>query len=138
MVYLALAGIWTGLVTLVMFVWSVNSGRVFSEAQSMTFVTLILVEFFNAFNCRSFDHSLFKIGVFSNKWLILAVFWELVLLNVIIYVPALQGPFNTHSLTLQDWGLAIGAASTIFIAFEFAKLVGNLRRRKKSEEPVLG
>ena len=138
MVYLALAGIWTGLVTLVMFVWSVNSGRVFSEAQSMTFVTLILVEFFNAFNCRSFDHSLFKIGVFSNKWLILAVFWELVLLNVIIYVPALQGPFNTHSLTLQDWGLAIGAASTIFIAFEFAKLVGNLRRRKKSEEPVPG
>jgi len=129
--YLGLAGIWTGAVTLGMFVWSTHSGREFSEAQSMTFVTLILIEFFNAFNCRSFEHSLFKVGIFSNKWLVLAVFWELVLLNVIIYVPALQGPFNTHSLTLEDWAISVGAASTIFIAFEIAKLIANLTRGKK-------
>jgi Ca2+-transporting ATPase len=131
LVYMALAGIWTGAVTLGIFVWSVNSGRPFSEAQSMCFVTLILIEFFNAFNCRSFEHSLFKIGIWSNKWLLLAVLWELILLCLIIYVPALQGPFNTHSLTLEDWGIAVGAAATIFIAFEIAKLVGNLARPKK-------
>jgi Ca2+-transporting ATPase len=130
--YLILAGIWTGAVTLGMFVWSVNSGRPFSEAQSMCFVTLILIEFFNAFNCRSFDHSLFKIGIFSNKWLVLAILWELILLNIIIYVPALQEPFNTHALTLEDWALAVGAASTIFFAFEIAKIFENKTWKKKS------
>ena len=130
-IYLTLAGVWTGAVTLGMFIWATHSGRPFSEAQSMTFVTLILVEFFNAFNCRSFDHSLFKIGIFSNKWLILAILWELVLLNVIIYVPALQEPFNTHSLTLEDWAIAVGAASTIFFAFEIAKVFENAYWRKK-------
>ena len=130
--YLILAGIWTGAVTLGMFVWSVNSGRPFSEAQSMCFVTLILIEFFNAFNCRSFDHSLFKIGIFSNKWLVLAILWELILLNIIIYVPALQEPFNTHALTLEDWALAVGAASTIFFAFEIAKIFENKTWKKKN------
>jgi len=134
LIYLTLAGVWTGAVTLGMFVWSVHSGRPFSEAQSMTFVTLILVEFFNAFNCRSFDRSLFKIGIFTNKWLVLAVLWELVLLNVIIYVPALQGPFNTHALTLEDWALSVGAASTIFVAFEIAKVFENTYWKKRPSE----
>ena len=131
MIYLILAGVWTGAVTLGMFIWSTHSGRPFSEAQSMTFVTLILIEFFNAFNCRSFDHSLFKIGIFSNRWLVLAILWELVLLNLIIYVPALQGPFNTHSLTLEDWAIAVGSASTILIAFEIAKVFENRGNRSR-------
>ncbi len=121
--YLVTAGVWTAAVTLGMFVWSVNSGRAFAEAQSMTFVTLILLEFFNAFNCRSLEQSLFKVGITSNKWLLLAIFWELILLLLIIYVPALQGPFKTHPLTREDWVITAGAAVTIFIAFEIVKFV---------------
>jgi Ca2+-transporting ATPase len=132
LIYLILAGVWTGVVTLGMFLWSTHSGRPFEEAQSMTFVTLILLEFFNAFNCRSFDHSLFKIGLFSNKWLVLAILWELILLNLIIYVPVLQGPFNTHSLTLEDWAIAVGASATIFVAFEIAKVFENRSWKRKS------
>jgi Ca2+-transporting ATPase len=130
LIYLILAGLWTAAVTLGMFVWATNSGRPAEEVQSMTFVTLILVEFFNAFNCRSFDHSIFKIGIFSNKWLVLAILWELILLAVIIYVPALQGPFHTHSLTLEDWAIALGASSTILIAFEIAKIFENKSWKK--------
>lgn len=131
--YLVIAGIWTAAVTLGIFVWSVNYGRDFAEAQSMTFVTLILVEFFNAFNCRSLEQSLFKVGITSNKWLLLAIFWELVLLMVIIYVPALQEPFKTHSLTLVDWAITIGAAATIFVAFEIVKVFQRLVKSRKQQ-----
>lgn len=134
--YLVLAGIWTGAVTLGMFVWSTHSGREFGEAQSMTFVTLILVEFFNALNCRSLEYSFFKVGPFRNKWLLLAIFWELVLLSVIIYVPALQGPFNTHSLSLVDWGLALGASATIFVAFEIVKAFQLIMKRRKVSSTI--
>ncbi len=127
--YMALAGVWTGAVTLGIFIWATHSGRSFLEAQSITFVTLILIEFFNAFNCRSMTRSLFQVGVTSNKWLLLAVAWEIALLAVIVYVPALQGPFKTYSLTLQDWAIAIASSSTIFLVFELVKMVAAIRAR---------
>jgi Ca2+-transporting ATPase len=122
--YLAGAGIWTALVSLAVFLWALNSGRSFIEAQSMCFVTLILVQFFNAFNCRSLEYSLFKIGVATNKWLLLAIAWECVLLGFVIYLPILQGPFHTYALTLADWAVALFSASTIFIIAELYKLIG--------------
>ena len=122
--YLAGAGVWTALVSLAVFLWALNSGRTFIEAQSMCFVTLILLQFFNAFNCRSLEYSLFKIGVATNKWLLLAIAWECVLLGFVIYLPILQGPFHTYALTFTDWAIAIFSALTIFIVAEIYKLIG--------------
>jgi Ca2+-transporting ATPase len=121
--YLAGAGIWTAIVALVVFLWALSSGRDHSEAQTICFVTLILVQFFNAFNCRSSEHSLFKIGITTNKWLLLAIAWECVMLGLVVYLPILQGPFNTYSLSLTDWLIAILSASTIFIVAEIYKLI---------------
>jgi Ca2+-transporting ATPase len=121
--YLAGAGIWTALVTLGVFLWAIDSGKSFLEAQSMCFVTLILIEFFNAFNCRSLEHSLFRVGPFTNKWLLLAIGWECIILSLVVYLPVLQGPFNTFALTWTDWVIAILSASTIFIVAEIYKLI---------------
>src|SRR4030042_1024277 len=132
--YMAGTGIWTAAVTLGVFLWAVNSGKAFLEAQSMCFVTLILIEFFNAFNCRSLEYSLFKIGPFTNKWLLLAIFWECILLCLVVYLPVLQGPFHTFALTSTDWVIAILSASTIFIAAEIYKLIIS-RMRPKSLVP---
>jgi Ca2+-transporting ATPase len=120
--YLVGAGIWTALVVLAVFIWALDSGKSALEAQSMCFVTLILIEFFNAFNCRSLDFSLFKVGVFSNKWLWLAIAWECVMLSFVVYLPVLQEPFNTFPLTPSDWAVCILSASTIFIAAEIYKV----------------
>jgi Ca2+-transporting ATPase len=128
--YMAGAGIWTALVTLGVFLWATNSGKDPLEAQSMCFVTLILIEFFNAFNCRSLEHSLFKVGPFTNKWLLAAIGWECIMLCLVVYLPFLQGPFNTFALTPTDWGIAILSASTIFIAAEIYKFILSRRRPK--------
>jgi len=123
MTYLLLAGLWTAAVSLGVFVWAVNAGRSVEEAQSLCFVTLILIEFFNAFNCRSLDHSLFQVGIFKNRWLWLAIIWECLLLLLIVYLPPLHGPFNTFPLAWWEWVIAIFSASTIFLGLELFKLL---------------
>ena len=47
---------------------------------ALTFVTLVLIQFFNAYNCRSDRLSLFH-HPFANRWLNIAVAWELALLD---------------------------------------------------------
>jgi Ca2+-transporting ATPase len=134
--YLVGVGIWTALVALGVFLWAFNAGKDPLEAQSMCFVTLILVQFFNAFNCRSLEYSLFKIGITTNRWLLYAIAWECVMLGLVIYLPVLQGPFNTYSLTFVDWVIAILSASTIFIAAEIYKLIISRLKHKELASAV--
>jgi Ca2+-transporting ATPase len=128
--YLVVIGIWTAIASFGVFVWALNSGKTFAEAQSICFVSLVLLEFFNAFNCRSFDYSLFKIGPAGNKWLLAAIGWELCLLSMVIYLPALQGPFHTYSLSAQDWGICLLTGASVFIIVEITKFVRSLLRRR--------
>ena len=55
----------------------------------MTFVSLVLIQFFKAYNFRSDRHSVL-VRPFANKWLNLAIAWELVALALVIYVPDAQ------------------------------------------------
>jgi Ca2+-transporting ATPase len=58
---------------------------------------------------------------FANHWLKIAVAWELVLLCVVIYVPWLQEPLGTISLTLRDWLLVAVTAVTVVPLLEAVK-----------------
>ena len=69
----------------------------------MTFVSLVLIQFFKAYNYRSDRLSVFH-RPFANRWLNLAIVWELVLLGVIIYVPWLHEPFGTFSSQRRPTG----------------------------------
>ena len=92
-----------------------------NKAQTMVFATLILYEAFNAFNCRSERHSLLRIGIFSNKWLILGVMGSLMLMVLAIQVPFTGRFFHTVRLTSFDWGIALATGVTIFFAVEVWK-----------------
>jgi Ca2+-transporting ATPase len=128
--YILAVGIWTAFATLGVFVWALNSGRSFAEAQSLCFVSLVLIEFFNAFNCRSLDYSLFKIGPAGNKWLLAAIGWELIMLNLVIYLRPLQGVFRTYALSGEDWGICVLTGVSVFIIVELAKLIMSFLRPK--------
>ena len=79
---------------------------------TMTFVSLVLIEFFKAYTFRSDRHSVLQ-RPFANRWLNLAIAWELMLLVVIVYVPFLQRPFGTFALPFDDWLIIVGAALTM-------------------------
>ena len=115
-----LGGIWSAVINLSLFIWALNSGRGVQEAMTMTFVSLVLIQFFKAYNFRSDRHSVLR-KPFANKWLNLAIIWELLLLGLIVYVPILERTFGTYGLTLKDWLIIIAAALTVSPVLEFAK-----------------
>jgi Ca2+-transporting ATPase len=115
-------GVWSTVVNLGLFVWALNSGRGVQEAMTMTFVSLVLIQFFKAYNFRSDRHSVLR-RPFANKWLNIAIVWELLLLGLIVYVPILERTFGTFGLTLKDWLIIIAAALTVSPVLELAKWV---------------
>jgi Ca2+-transporting ATPase len=126
-----IGGAWSMLINLGLFAWALSSGRSAEEAMTMTFVTLVLIEFFKAYNFRSERVSAFYRPL-ANRWLNLAVLWELLLLMVIVYVPFMQVPFATFSLTFEDWGVIIALALTITPVLEATKWV--VRRRESGRD----
>jgi Ca2+-transporting ATPase len=119
-ILMLLGGIWSALINLGLFSWAMSSGRSTEQAMTMTFVSLVLIQFFKAYNFRSDRHSVLN-KPFANKWLNLAVGWEMVLLVLIVYLPFLHEPFNTYALPLVDWLIVGGLAVTIIPVLEIAK-----------------
>jgi Ca2+-transporting ATPase len=73
-----------------------------------------------AYNYRSDRHSVFR-RPFANKWLNLAIFWELFLLFLVVTVPFLESAFGTSSLTVSEWILLAAAAFTVVPVIEIGK-----------------
>jgi Ca2+-transporting ATPase len=124
---LAAAGVWSAMVTMGLFVVLLQVGRPVQEAMAMTFVALVLIQFFNAYNFRSDRLSIVR-RPFANRWLNLAIGWELVLLAIVVYVPFLQGPFGTFSLSAWDWLLAAALAFSIVPVLEAVKALARRGR----------
>ena len=91
-------------------------------AETMAFVTLSLCELFRAYTVRSEQASIFRLGVFSNKYMQYAVGLSIFLLLLVVNVPFLQPIFNTHSLSSTEWLIVLGLAIIPAIAEEFTKL----------------
>jgi Ca2+-transporting ATPase len=114
------AGAWSGIVILTLFTWALAAGRPLQEVMALAFVTLVLIQFFNAYNCRSDRLSAFH-RPFANRWLNIAVAWELALLVAIAYVPFLQRAFGTFSFSAIDWLMTVALAFSIVPVLEAVK-----------------
>ncbi len=103
-----------------LFIWTLNSGRSLKESMTMTFVSLLLIQFFKAYNFRSDRRSMFR-RPFNNRWLNLAIGWELIALALILYVPFLNKLFDVFRLTIEDWLIIAGLAFTVSPVLELVK-----------------
>lgn len=73
------------------------------EGQTMAFATLILAELLRALACRSDSHTLFEIGIMSNKSMVRAIVIGVLLLLVVLYIPFLRSLFDVSFMTLKEW-----------------------------------
>jgi Ca2+-transporting ATPase len=115
-----IGGAWSALANLGLFAWLLHAGRSAGEAMAMTFVSLVIIQFWNAYNFRSDRLSAFR-RPFANRWLNLAIAWELLLLLLVIYLPLLQGPFSTFDMQPAQWATVVGVSLTIVPVMELAK-----------------
>jgi Ca2+-transporting ATPase len=74
-----------------------------SYAQTMTLTAFVIFKMVRVQMVRG----QYRIGFFSNPWIIFAIISSLALQGVIIYVPFLQLIFGTASIALMDWGLLL-------------------------------
>lgn len=103
-----------------------------STWQTMLFTTMVFTQLFLALAVRSDRDSIFKIGLFSNRPLVMALAATVLLQVAVIYVPVCQGFFVTTALTGRQLVVSIAAAAVVGIAVELHKLV---RRRLASHTP---
>ena len=119
-ILMLLGGIWSTIINLGLFIWADSSGRRHPEAMTMTFVSLVLIQFFKAYNFRSDRHSVLN-KPFANKWLNWAIIFDFLFLLVIVYVPWFHEPFGTFSLPWRDWAILVPLAFTVVPVLELAK-----------------
>ncbi len=81
-------------VALAVFVYGVKFLGDTKKAQTMTWLVIVFFELYQAFTCRSTRYSVFKVGPFKNKWLILAVVFSLLTTILLVFVPALHPIFD--------------------------------------------
>jgi len=113
--------------TLLVADWALPGGLIEGDgslayAQTMTFTTLVFYQLYNVFNARSDERSAFR-GLFTNRWLWGALALSVLLQIAVVYLPFLQRAFGTVDLTLSDWLICLGVASTVLWMRELAKLV---------------
>ncbi|HOP85737.1 MAG TPA: cation-translocating P-type ATPase [Syntrophorhabdaceae bacterium] len=100
-----------------------------SYAQTMAFVTICFSELLRAYTARSEHLSIFKIGVFSNKWMQWAVLSSIFFVLITVYVPFLRPFFDTVPLTINDWLIILPFIFMAPVGAEMVKFF--LRRRNK-------
>ena len=107
-----------------------GNGDRLALAETMAFVTLSISELLRAYTARSERYPLLKIGVFSNKWMNLAVLLSMVLLLAVVYVPFLNPVFQTYPLGLKSWELIVPLFFIPSIAAEISKVLIYRKERK--------
>lgn len=95
---------------------------VVTHARTLAFTTFVFFQLFNALNCRSSRYPLSRIGLFSNRYLVVAVLLCALLQLCILYVPFLQLMFGTVALGLWDWAIVLPVSATIFLVVEGVKI----------------
>jgi Ca2+-transporting ATPase len=126
--------IWIGLVlaavSLGMGYWAWRNGD--TAWQTMIFTTVTLSQMGNALALRSDRESLFKMGLFSNKFLLGSVILTIALQLAVIYVPFLQKIFETQALSFTDLMISLGLSTAVFISVELFKWFLRIRDKKLS------
>ena len=97
-------------------------------ANTMAFATLTLSQLFHAFDARSEDQSIFRIGLTTNPAMNKAFLVGMALQMVVLLVPPVMAVFRVVALTGAEWACVAGLSLTPVVICELEKAV---RRGKK-------
>jgi len=92
-------------------------------ALTISLATLAVFQWFNAWNCRSEEKSIFKVGFFSNKFLVGATLIVIFLQGLAIYNPFFQKILKTVPIGISDWIWIIGISSSVIVVEEIRKFL---------------
>lgn len=96
-----------------------DNGEIHNISRTMAFAVLSISQLVHAFNMRT-DKSIFKIHIFSNKYLCLALIIGVAMQAAVIMIPFLAAVFDVTALNLQQWGIVavLSFIPVLFVEFE--------------------
>ncbi|MBI5180899.1 MAG: HAD-IC family P-type ATPase, partial [Nitrospirae bacterium] len=86
------------------YLYALNTGMEPVKAQTIAFATWMLTHVFLALNMRSERGSLFKMGFFSNKAMVIWAGVSVIALLIGVNLPIVQHALRTTALSLNEWG----------------------------------
>ena len=96
--------------------------------RSMAFLVMALSQVIHSFNMRS-SHSLFKTGIFTNRYLNGAAFISLALLALVAFLPPVAFAFGLTQLSAVMYFYALGLALVPVLVLEFSKAFGLVKHQ---------
>ncbi len=109
-----------------LFKWELAHGESEAAARTVAVNVFVFGELFYLFNCRSLTLSMFAIGVFSNRCLLVGVGMMAALQLAFTYVPAMNRVFSSEPIGITEWFLILGTGTLIYFVVGIEKW---LRRR---------
>jgi potassium/sodium efflux P-type ATPase len=114
-------GLRIGLVSLMLligafglFEWTLLQGKDIATARTVAVNMFVFGELFYLFNCRSLRYSMFRLGVFSNRWLVLGVAGMTLLQLLFTYSPAMHRLFGTAPIGIAEWTWVLAGGLVIY------------------------
>ncbi len=126
-IHIAWVGALMAIGSLGLYLWALPR-RDIAEARTLAFYAVAMFQVFHVLAIRVSRESVFTAGFFRNRYLIGAVLLTVGLQLAVIFVPLLQGPFQTRPLPWDEFVIATLVAGSVFVAVEFEKWI---RRRRE-------
>ena len=120
-----LQGFMFGALSLIAFKVGENATGLLEGGQTMAFIVLALTQVVQSFNMRS-EHSLFKIGAFTNKTLNKAALTSLLMVILVVFTPV-RSAFGLVTLPYYLHLIALALIITPFIVMEISKAIGLIK-----------
>ena len=89
-------------------------GQSIETARTVAVNMFVFGELFYLFNCRSLRYSMFRLGVFSNRWLILGVVAMILLQVLFTYSSAMNHLFGSAPLGIAEWAWILTGSLVIY------------------------
>jgi Ca2+-transporting ATPase len=126
-------GFLSSLVLIALFLWlyKLYGPDHLSYIRTMIFSCLTLTSIFYIFSCRSLRKNIWQLNPFSNKYLIGAWVFAIIMLFLAIYLPPLQTLLRTVPLRFQDWLLFLAFGILGLILIEATKWYFIAKRKVK-------
>jgi Ca2+-transporting ATPase len=129
-------GLLIGLVTLLSFVfgyWEKGFSpfdrsvpdEVVQYARTLAFITIISCQLFYSFNYRNEKKSIFSVGIFSNKYLLGAIFGGLALQLLVVLITPVRQAFKLQLIDSQAWIVVVVSGLLPLICTEVYKFLAN-------------
>lgn len=104
-----------------------------AHARTLAFLTIIACQLLYSFSFRHEYKSIFKVGIFSNKYLIGAVLLGFALQLPVLYVPFMSNAFKLQGIGLGDWLMVLALGLVPLLANELIKLFTRKKMLKVAE-----